>query len=95
MRGACNKAGGPGDASLGMLFRRLALVPAVTTAERRGTQLSGGRFVLDARTGCSFQDSSLYASSLARKAAPTTPARGPSSDMTIGRLPVARGSERL
>jgi hypothetical protein len=36
VRGACDKAGGPGDASLGMPFRRLALVPAVTTAELRG-----------------------------------------------------------
>ena len=28
------------------------------------------------------------------RAAPTTPASGPISDRTIGRLPVARGSER-
>lgn len=30
------KAGGPGDASLGMLFRRLSEIPAVTIAKLRG-----------------------------------------------------------
>ena len=40
------------------------------------------------------QEGSSYATSLASTAAPTTPARGPSSDSTTGRLPVARGSDR-
>ncbi|MGW7245630.1 enoyl-CoA hydratase/isomerase family protein [Streptomyces decoyicus] len=41
------KAGGPGDASLGMLFRRLSEVPAVTIAKLRGrARGAGSEFLL-------------------------------------------------
>jgi enoyl-CoA hydratase/carnithine racemase len=41
------KAGGPGDASLGMLFRRLSLLPAVTIAKLRGrARGAGSEFLL-------------------------------------------------
>lgn len=59
----------------------------------------GGR--LDQRSICHDDllgllghDASPKATSLARTAAPATPARGPSSDRTTGRLPVASGSDR-
>jgi hypothetical protein len=39
-------------------------------------------------------DGCPYAISLASTAAPTTPARGPSSESTTGRFPVASGNER-
>ncbi|WP_405484361.1 enoyl-CoA hydratase/isomerase family protein [Streptomyces sp. NBC_00009] len=41
------KAGGPGDASLGMLFRRLSEIPAVTIAKLRGrARGAGSEFLL-------------------------------------------------
>ncbi|MER8182997.1 enoyl-CoA hydratase/isomerase family protein [Kitasatospora sp. NPDC094015] len=41
------KAGGPGDASLGMLFRRLSLLPVVTVAKLRGrARGAGSEFLL-------------------------------------------------
>ncbi|KAB2384575.1 enoyl-CoA hydratase/isomerase family protein [Actinomadura montaniterrae] len=41
------KAGGPGDASLGMLFRRLSEIPAVTIAALRGrARGAGSEFLL-------------------------------------------------
>ena len=41
------KAGGPGDASLGMLFRKLSQVPAVTIAKLRGrARGAGSEFLL-------------------------------------------------
>ncbi|MFD9403456.1 enoyl-CoA hydratase/isomerase family protein [Streptomyces sp. NPDC060011] len=41
------KAGGPGDASLGMLFRRLTLLPVVTIAKLRGrARGAGSEFLL-------------------------------------------------
>ncbi|MFI0960588.1 enoyl-CoA hydratase/isomerase family protein [Streptomyces sp. NPDC021080] len=41
------KAGGPGDASLGMLFRRLTLLPVVTVAKLRGrARGAGSEFLL-------------------------------------------------
>ncbi|MEU9134105.1 enoyl-CoA hydratase/isomerase family protein [Kitasatospora sp. NPDC048540] len=41
------KSGGPGDASLGMLFRRLSLLPVVTIAKLRGrARGAGSEFLL-------------------------------------------------
>ena len=41
------KAGGPGDASLGMLFRKLSQIPAVTIAKLRGrARGAGSEFLL-------------------------------------------------
>ncbi|MER0484953.1 enoyl-CoA hydratase/isomerase family protein [Streptomyces sp. Edi2] len=41
------KAGGPGDASVGMLFRKLSLIPAVTIAKLRGrARGAGSEFLL-------------------------------------------------
>ncbi|MFJ8673510.1 enoyl-CoA hydratase/isomerase family protein [Streptomyces sp. NPDC093589] len=41
------KAGGPGDASLGMLFRKLSQIPAVTLAKLRGrARGAGSEFLL-------------------------------------------------
>jgi hypothetical protein len=68
-----------------------------------GVGVGAGRLLLRRLCSASLQgagtvggghDACSNATSLARTAAPVTPARAPSSDRTTGRLPVASGSER-
>lgn len=56
------KAGGPGDASLGMLFRRLTLLPVVTVAKLRGrARGAGGEFLISLPTPAEVRaDAALF-----------------------------------